>query len=59
MIPLTNEENRLYCIEKICYPCNKEFSTITVTLYSKNTIKYEIIVITPKNIEVLLIIHVT
>ena len=33
MIPLTNEENRLYCIEKICYPCNKEFSTITVTLY--------------------------
>ena len=27
MIPLTNEENKTYHKQKVCYICKKEFST--------------------------------
>ena len=27
MMPLTNEEKKLHCKQKVCYICKKEFST--------------------------------
>ena len=41
MIPLTNEENKSYCKQKVCHICKKEFRTdnedngITLKKYHK------------------------
>ena len=50
MIPLTDEENKSYEKQKVCYMCKKGFS-------SKDNKKYhkDIIVITQKNLEELFI----
>ena len=60
MIPLANEENKSYLKRQVCYICKKEFSIDDNDNGNafKNTIKYEIIVITQENIETLLIIFV-
>ena len=54
IIPLTYEENKSYKNQNVCYIRKKEFNT------DKNDelIKYKIIVIILKNIEVLLVIFV-
>ena len=52
---LTNKENKSYPKQKVCHICKKEFSTDNK---EKNAIKAEITVITPENIEALLIIFV-
>ena len=43
MIPLTIEENKPFCKQKVCYICIKEFRTnnakTAIKLYSKNIIK--------------------
>ena len=57
MIPLTDEENKSYEKEKVCYICKKEFSTDeNDKMHLNYTIKSEIIVITLENLEELLII---
>ena len=50
MIPLTNEEKESYENQKICYICEKEFST------DKKTVKSEIMVNIQENIEELLLV---
>ena len=50
IIPLTDEEKESYEKQKVCYICEKEFST------DKNTVKSEIIVLTQENLEELLIV---
>ena len=59
IVPLTNEENKSYLKQKVCYICQKKLVLITMTLHSKNTIKHEITVIVPANIEALVIIFIT
>ena len=59
IVPLTNEENKWYLKQKVCYICQKKLVLIIMTLHSKNTIKYEITVIAPANIEALVIIFIT
>ena len=59
IVPLTNEENKSYLKQKVCYICKKKLVLITMTLHSKNTIKHEITVIVPANIEALVIIFIT
>ena len=49
MIPLTNKEIKSYEKQKVCHICKKKFC------YDKNKKKSEIIVITPENLEELLI----
>ena len=57
MIPLTDEENKSYEKEKACYICKREFSTDkNDKMHLNYTIKSEIIVITPENLEKLLIV---
>ena len=53
MIPLTNEENKSYKTQKVCYICKKGFSTDDDI---KGIIKSEFIVTTQENIEELLIV---
>ena len=55
MIPLTDEENKSYKKQKVCYICKKGFSPDMIT---KSIIKSEIIATTPKNVEELLIVFV-
>ena len=43
MVPLTDEENKSYKKQKVCYKCKKRFSTDD---YKKSIIKSEIIFIT-------------
>ena len=38
MIPLTNEENELYEVQKVCYICKKIFSTVKTTKMHLNYI---------------------
>ena len=52
MMPLTNEEKKLHCKQKICYICKKK----NLVLMIKNIKRLEIIVITTENIEELLMI---
>ena len=57
MIPLTNEENEFYEKQKVCHICKEEFVLIKMMKIQLNyTIKLQIIVITPKHLEALLII---
>ena len=57
MIPLTNEENEFYEKQKVCHICKEEFVLIKMMKIQLNyTIKLQIIVITPKHLEELLII---
>ena len=51
MIPLTDEENKSYKKQKVCYKCKKEFSTDDD---NKSIMKYGIIVITLQSLEELL-----
>ena len=55
MILLRNEESKSHRNQKVCYKCKEEFSLMMAI---KNTIKYEITVITVDNIEVLLTMFV-
>ena len=55
MIPLTDEENKSYKKQKVCYICKKGFSSDMIT---KSIIKSEIIATTPENVEELLIVFV-
>ena len=59
IVPLTNEENKSYLKQKVCYICKKKLVLITMTLHSKNNIKHEITVIAPANIEALVIIFIS
>ena len=49
MISLTNKEIKSYEKQKVCYTCKEKF------YYDKNKKKSQIIVITPENLEELLI----
>ena len=51
MIPLTNKEIKSYEKQKVCHICKKSFTVI------KTRKKSEIIVITPDNLEELLIVN--
>ena len=51
MMPLTNEEKKLHCKQKVCYICKKRFNADDD---NKNIIRSEVIVITQENIEELL-----
>ena len=55
MIPVSDEQNKSYKKQKLCYICKKGFS-----IYDdeKNIIKSEIIVTTQEKIEELLIVFV-
>ena len=57
MIPLTDEENKFYEKQKVCYICKKEFSTNNDDGIASNK-KSEIIVIILESIEELVIIFV-
>ena len=57
MIPLTDEENKSYKKQEVCYICKKWFSTDDDNKKSE-IIKSEIIVTTLENIEELLIVFV-
>ena len=57
MILLTDEENKSYEKKKVCYICKREFSTDeNDKMHLNYTIKSGIIVITPENLEKLLIV---
>ena len=57
IIALTDEENKSYEVQKVCNICKKDFDTDKMIKMRLNyTIKSEIIVITLKNLEELLII---
>ena len=59
MIPLTDKENKPYEKQKVCYMCEKEFSTDENDKIHLNcTIKSVIIVITLENLEHLLLVFV-
>ena len=59
MMPLTDEETMSYEKQKVCHICRKEFSTEKVIKMNLNyTTKSEIIVITPENLQKLLIVFV-
>ena len=59
MIPLTNEENKYYEMQKVCYICKKNLILIKMMKIHLNyIIKEEIIVITQENLEELLIVFV-
>ena len=55
MISLTNKENKIHREQKDCYICKKRFSINDI---SKNTIKFDIFVLTQENIEELILIFV-
>ena len=57
MIPLTKEEMKTHCQQKVCYLWKKGFTT-DMMMTMKNTIKEEIIAIIPENIEEMLMIFV-
>ena len=58
-IILTNEGKQSYEKQKICYICEKEFSTIKIMKKNLNyTIKSEIMAITQENLEELPIVFV-
>ena len=66
MISLTDEENKSYKNQKVCYICRKRFNTdndngilFNGVAPNKNIIKSEVIVTTQDNIEGLLLVFVT
>ena len=60
MIPLTDNENKSYEKQKVCYICKKEFNTDKNDKNNlSHTTKYVIIVTILENIEELLIVLVT
>ena len=57
MIPLTDNENKSYEKQKVCYICKKEFNTDKNDKNNlSHTTKYVIIVTILENIEELLIV---
>ena len=60
MIPLTDEENELYEIQKICYICKQMFSTDKNDKHVfKSYHKVRDHCITPENLEELLMVFTT
>ena len=56
LISLTDEENKSYLNQEVCYICKKKDLALMMTI--KNIVKSEIIVIILENTEELLIIFV-
>ena len=58
MIPLTNKQIQSYEKQKVCHICKKSFVLIKIMKKNlKTRKKSEIIVITPENLEELLIVN--